>query len=96
MAKDRHIWTVNSACYEMFSDDVKFRSESAYESLADVLHRIAIWSNMKTMQGYDIKIENDGVRNDETIFIARNESKKEYEEVILQRVTFHPKKTAES
>lgn len=92
MPKDKYVWTVNTAVYEMFSGDTKFRTEYAYESLTDALHRISIWYNMKTMQNYDVKIENDDVRNDETTFIARNEDKKEYEEVILQRVCFHPKK----
>lgn len=95
MAKEKHVWTVNIASYDFFSSDVKYRSEHVYESLADALHRISVWYNMKTTQQYDVTIENNDVRNDEATFVARNESKREYEELILQKVEYHTKKTAE-
>ena len=89
MAKDMHVWTVCVNCLDAIGN-VQFRSESVYESLYDALHRIGIWYNIKTKQGFDINIENEEIRPDETTFAARKEN--ESVQLILQRVTYRPKK----
>lgn len=97
MPKEKFVWTTNME-HEEYLGHKTYRSETAHETLVEALNHITVWNNMKTIQGYEINIENDDMRNDETTFVARRENRDniELEKMILRKVTLIEHKKEES
>ena len=90
----KQIWSINKQVYEGI-DHLTYTSERAYDTLSGALKWIGCWSNLKTANGWEVKIDTDSYANAHCVSFIATKSEDDImslEEVItLEQIELHEK-----